>query len=178
MLTVQEYQVPQDPDMPHYMHMHNWLAHLQKKIPRPLEDDDYIFLGISSTRQLKFGEGPISRTAFETLLENIVSDSGVLEGRNGKFTTHCFWRGGCQYNCTPIFASTAPLNHPFSRVMWAPVKWSLKAVKWWGGWLSNNNIGTIMRYLLDELMTFEESFGDIMMKTRPPNRHERSEERR
>jgi len=155
MSTVQEYQVPQDPDMPHidcYMHMHNWLAHLQKKIPRPLEDDDYIFPGISSTGQLKFGEGPISRTAFETLLENIVSDSGVLEGRNGKFTTHCFQRSGCQY-----------------RFMWAPVKWSLKAVKWWGGWSSNDNIGTIMRYLLDELMTFEESFGDIMMKTWPPN---------
>ena len=144
--------------MPHidcYTHMHNWLAHLQKKIPRPLEDDDYIFPGISSTGQLKFGEGPISRTAFETLLENIISDSGVLEGRNGKFTTHCFRRGGCQY-----------------RFMWAPVKWSLKAVKWWGGWSSNDNVGTIMRYLLDELMTFEESFGDIMMKTRPPNRHE------
>ena len=144
--------------MPHidcYTHMHNWLAHLQKKIPRPLEDDDYIFPGISSTGQLKFGEGPISRTAFETLLENIISDSGVLEGRNGKFTTHCFRRGGCQY-----------------RFMWAPVKWSLKAVKWWGGWSSNDNVGTIMRYLLDELMTFEESFGDIMMKTRLPNRHE------
>jgi len=48
MSTVQEYQVPQDPEMPHidcYTHMHNWLAHLQKKIPRPLEDDDYIFPG-------------------------------------------------------------------------------------------------------------------------------------
>jgi hypothetical protein len=149
--------------MPHidcYTHMHNWLAHLQKQIPRPLEDDDYIFPGISPTGQLKFGEGPISRTAFETLMEDIVEDSGVLEGRNGKFTTHCFRRGGCQY-----------------RFMWAPVKWSLKAVKWWGGWSSNDNVGTIMRYLLDELMTYEENFGDIMMKTRPPNRHEMMDDR-
>lgn len=144
--------------MPHidcYTHMHNWLDHLQSLLPRKLQDDDPIFPAISSTGGLKFGEGPISRSAFETLLENIVKDSGVLEGRNGNFTTHCFRRGGCQY-----------------RFMWAPIKWSLRAVKWWGGWSSNDNVGTITRYLLDELMAYEESYGDIMLRKRPFNRHE------
>ncbi|KAK6966970.1 hypothetical protein R3P38DRAFT_2589936 [Favolaschia claudopus] len=51
-------------------------------------------------------------------------------------------------------------------------KWSLKAVKWWGGWSSNENVGTLMRYLLDELMAYEEGFSDIMMDDRVIDRHE------
>lgn len=137
-----------------YTHMRNWLVHLQGLLGRPLESDDYIFPAISSTGHLKFGS-PMARTAFETLMDGIVEHSGVLNGRNGKFTTHCFRRGGCQY-----------------RFMWAPVKWSLKAVKWWGGWSTNDNVGTIMKYLLDELIAYEESYGDIMMHSRPANRHE------
>ncbi|KAF7334010.1 hypothetical protein MVEN_02306200 [Mycena venus] len=72
-----------------------------------------------------------------------------------RFTTHCFRRGGAQY-----------------RFLWADRKWSLKAVKWWGGWSSNENVGTLMRYLLDELMVYEEGFSDIMMDDRVINRHE------
>ncbi|KAF8825648.1 hypothetical protein HHX47_DHR6000236 [Lentinula edodes] len=110
--------------------------------------------GIASTGQLKFGEST-SRTGVENLLENIVDASGLMQGRRGKFTTHCFRRGGAQY-----------------RFMWADRKWSLKAVKWWGGWSSNENVGTIMRYLLDELMAYEEGFTDIMMPDRALERHE------
>lgn len=62
-------------------------------------------------------------------------------------------------------------------------------MKWWGGWSSSENVrsaiiydstinlsdpqvGTIMRYLLDELMSYEEGFGDIMMGDRASDRHE------
>ncbi|KAJ7752962.1 hypothetical protein B0H16DRAFT_1317167 [Mycena metata] len=107
----------------------------------------YILPAIASTGKLKFGECT-SRSAFETLLEDVVEKSNVMQGRNGKFTTHCFRRGGAQY-----------------RFLWADRKWSLKAVKWWGGWSSNENmsmnsqldifrmlirtkVGTLMRYLL------------------------------
>jgi hypothetical protein len=78
-----------------------------------------------------------------------------MSRRNGKFRTHCFRCGGAQY-----------------RFMWAEWKWNLKAVKWWGGWLSSENVGTIMQYLLDELMLYEEGFTDIMMEDRPINCHE------
>jgi hypothetical protein len=71
---------------------------------------------------LKFGEA-MSRSGIETLLEQVISGSGVMQGRNGKFTTHCFRRGGAQH-----------------RFMWADQKWSLKAVKWWGGWSSSENV--------------------------------------
>lgn len=68
----------------------------------------------------------MNRSGIEVLLETAVANSGVLDGRNGKFTTHCFRRGGAQY-----------------RFMWAGQKWSLKAVKWWGGWSSNENVRQI-----------------------------------
>ena len=38
-----------------------------------------------------------SRSGFETLMDDIVEGSGVMQGQNGKFTTHCFRRGGAQY---------------------------------------------------------------------------------
>jgi hypothetical protein len=83
---------------------------------RPLTDDDYVFPALSSNGMLKIGD-VTNRSGIETLLDAIVDASGVMEGRNGKFTTHCFRRGGAQY-----------------RFMWAEHKWSLKAVKWLG-WL-------------------------------------------
>jgi hypothetical protein len=106
--------------------MSTWLAHLQVLLQRELHVEDFIFPAIASTGHLKFGEST-SRSGFETLMDDIVEGSGVMQGRNGKFTTHCFRRGGAQY-----------------RFMWAPRKWSLKAVKWWGGWSSSENVSVIV----------------------------------
>ncbi|KAJ7227574.1 hypothetical protein C8J57DRAFT_1535024 [Mycena rebaudengoi] len=142
---VQHFQIPRDvnhPEIDCYTHISTWKAHLVSILKRPLTGDDFVFPAIASTGQLKFGEAT-SRTGFETLLDEIVEKSNIMLGRNGKFTTHCFRRGGAQY-----------------RFMWADRKWSLKAV------------GTIMRYLLDELMAYEEGFSDIMMDDRPLHRHE------
>lgn len=121
----QHYNIPPDPENPEidcFTHMTAWLKHLECLLQRPLEDDDFIFPAIASTGKLKFGE-PTSRTGFENLLDSVIEASGVMRGRNGKFTTHCFRRGGAQY-----------------RFMWARHKWSLKAVKWWGGWSSSDYV--------------------------------------
>ncbi|KII85744.1 hypothetical protein PLICRDRAFT_178074 [Plicaturopsis crispa FD-325 SS-3] len=153
----QHYWIPPDREHPEIdcnLHLGQWLDHLQLLLQRPLADHDYIFPAVASTGQLKFGEAT-SRSGFENLMDDIIQRSGVMNGRNGKFTTHCFRRGGAQY-----------------RFMWAARKWSLKAVKWWGGWSSNERIDTIMRYLLDELMAYEEGFGDILMADRASDRHE------
>jgi hypothetical protein len=91
-------------------------------LQRPLINNDYIFPAIASTNRLKFGE-PTTRSGIETLLDLVTEKSGVMGERNGKFTTHCFRRGGAQY-----------------RFMWADRKWSLKAVKWWGGWSSSERV--------------------------------------
>ncbi|KAJ7456105.1 hypothetical protein FB451DRAFT_1564714 [Mycena latifolia] len=154
---VQKYKVQIDLDHPEidcYTHIRTWKTHMEGLLRRPLAGTDSVFPAFASTGQLKFGECT-SRSGFENLMEDIVERSGVMKGRNGKFTTHCFRRGGAQY-----------------RFLWADRKWSLKAVKWWGGWSSNENIGTLMRYLLDELMAYEEGFSDIMMDDRIIDRHE------
>lgn len=123
-LSGQTYLVP--PNMASetdcYTHLLNWVIHQQSLIGRSLGEADFVFPAIASTGQIKFGE-PTSRSGFEALMDGIIQKSGVLEGRNGKFTTHCFRRGGAQY-----------------RFMYAPRKWSLKAVKWWGGWSSSDNV--------------------------------------
>ncbi|KAJ7642560.1 hypothetical protein B0H17DRAFT_1216382 [Mycena rosella] len=154
---VQKYKVQIDlahPEIDCYTHLAAWKAHMQSLLRRPVGGNDFVFPAIASTGQLKFGEST-SRSAFETLLEEVVEKSDVMKGRNGKFTTHCFRRGGAQYRC-----------------LWADRKWSLKAVKWWGGWSFTENVGTLMRYLLDELMAYEEGFSDIMMDDRVIDRHE------
>ncbi len=117
--------IPPDYDQPEidaYTNMSNWLVHLEGIMKRPLDAEDFIFPGIASTGRLKLGE-PTSRSGIESLLEAVAKGSGLLRGRSGRFTTHCFRRGGAQY-----------------RFMWAKRKWSLKAVKWWGGWSSNDNV--------------------------------------
>ena len=103
---------------------------MEKELGRPLMGSDFLFPAIASTGQLKFGEST-SRTSFETLLEEVVEKSNVMQGRKGKYTTHCFRRGGAQY-----------------RFLWAERKWSLKAVKWWGGWSSNENVSVISEFKL------------------------------
>jgi hypothetical protein len=85
-------------------------------LPSVTPHSDYIFPAFSSTNLLKFG-APTSHSGFESLMDEIIERSGVMSGRNGKFTMHCFQCGGAQY-----------------RFMWAEWKWSLKAVKWWGEW--------------------------------------------
>jgi hypothetical protein len=91
------YMIPQDPDIePHldcYTHTLNWLSHLESLTGRPLQDNDFLFPAIASTGKLKIGE-KVSRTGFETFMTAIIDCSGVSTGRNGKFTTHCFHRGG------------------------------------------------------------------------------------
>ncbi|KAJ7764053.1 hypothetical protein DFH07DRAFT_738600, partial [Mycena maculata] len=85
----------------------------------------FVFPAIASTGQLKIGECT-SRSGFESFLDDVVERSGVMKGRNGQLTTHCFGRGGARY-----------------RFLWAERKLSLKAVKWWGGWSSNENVSLV-----------------------------------
>jgi hypothetical protein len=103
-------------------------------------------------------------------MDSIIEPSGVMNGRNGKFTTHCFRGGGAQYH-----------------FMWANRKWSLKAVKWWGGWSSNENVRILNYELAIAHVKFigwnhnvlpsgqthgVQGFGDILMGDRTSECHE------
>jgi hypothetical protein len=66
---VQVYRVPLEPGHPEsdcYTHMTAWTDHLQSLLQRPLIKSDFIFPGIASTGQLKFGEST-SRTGIEKI---------------------------------------------------------------------------------------------------------------
>ncbi|KAJ7121155.1 hypothetical protein C8R44DRAFT_736834 [Mycena epipterygia] len=158
-IKVQKYMVQIDtahPEIDCYTHVGTWKTHMEKILGRPLAESDFVFPAIASTGQLKFEECT-SRTAFKTLLDEVVDKLNVMQGHNGKFMTHCFCRGRAQY-----------------RFLWADRKWtrSLKAVKWGGGWSSNENVGTVMHYLLGEWMAYEEGFSDIMMDDHAIDHHE------
>lgn len=117
---------PENPLLDCFTHTSNWIQHLSNEMQRPLTKDDFIFPGLASTGRLKFGSS-VTRADIEKLLVFYVNGGGLLLNRRGKFTTHCFRRGGAQW-C----------------FMWQPRrKWSLKAVKWWGGWAPTESVSRI-----------------------------------
>jgi len=66
-----------------------WLAHLEVLLQQKLQMEDFIFPAIASTGHLKFGECT-RRSGFETLMDDIVKRSSLMQGWNGKFTTIAF----------------------------------------------------------------------------------------
>lgn len=129
----QLYRIPLDHENPaidSFTHVNNWVEHMQSCCGRALTDEDYLFPPISSTSAgdiIKFGHA-MSYNGVDTLLQKIVEGSGVLKGRSGKFTTHCFRRGAAQW----FFMFVNP-------------RWPLKAVKWWGGWAPNEKVSSNWR---------------------------------
>lgn len=149
------YEIHPLPEEPHaccYTKLTTWLQWLERN-GRPLKHDDYLFPALALDGRVKLKE-PFSHTRTRTLLDQFTADSGLLENKHGRYTTHCFRRGGAQH-----------------RFMFAKEKWSLKAVKWWGGWSEGEAVGTIMRYLLDEFVRYETGFGDMFSPTRSDSRH-------
>ena len=88
----QDYHLPPDavnPELDAFTHISCWRAHLQSLLGHSLQPDDHLFPAIASIGALKFGEA-MNRSGIEVLLGTVVARSGVLDGCNGKFTTHCF----------------------------------------------------------------------------------------
>jgi hypothetical protein len=109
--AVQKYKVQvglAHPEIDCYTHVATWKAHMESLLGRPLSGTDYVFPALASTGQIKFGE-LTSRSAFETLLDDVVERSNVLHGRNGKFTTHCFRRDA---NGAQKQSSSGVVGHP------------------------------------------------------------------
>ncbi|KAF9098528.1 hypothetical protein BGX27_000785 [Mortierella sp. AM989] len=88
------------------------------------------------------------------ILDDVATESGLAIDSNGRYTTHCFRRGGAQH-CFMFIAE----------------KWSLKAVRWWEGWSGSEGSGAIMRYLLEEFMRCETGFGDMLVPNRNDSQH-------
>ncbi|EGZ18820.1 hypothetical protein PHYSODRAFT_503195, partial [Phytophthora sojae] len=147
-------------------HLTAWLSYVQGKTDHSWSDGDYVFPALSKVAKsvlksdtastgcenarVKWGK-KMSEQAFITLLNCVVRDMN----RNGKstrgyvkqewrdiwFTSHTFRRAGAQY------------RFPFA----VPERgWSLRMVKWWAGWTSNESAETFVRYLLDQAANDED----------------------
>ncbi|KAL4069031.1 hypothetical protein J3A83DRAFT_3464725 [Scleroderma citrinum] len=105
-------------------------------------DGDYIFPAIGANGVLKPCK-PLSQDA----IQKWISEATMGTGIEGTFTTHCFRRGGAQY-----------------WFMYAPVgqRWPLSTVRWWGGWADGEHRDTLIRYLLDELHSYENDHSNTL----------------
>ncbi|KIK32078.1 hypothetical protein CY34DRAFT_760908 [Suillus luteus UH-Slu-Lm8-n1] len=109
---------------------------------RTLQPNDFIFPAMSTNGVMHPGQ-PISHDAVQKWINESTAGAGIL----GNFSTHCFRRGGAQY----LF-------------MFAPVgqRWTLAKFRWWGGWAEGEHRDTLVRYLLDELHTYEADYSDAL----------------
>ncbi|KAK7034184.1 hypothetical protein R3P38DRAFT_2518899 [Favolaschia claudopus] len=131
--------------------MTRWVKYLEEGIyRRPLEPEDYIFPATGANGIVQTGEH-ISHDDVQKWITEFASGAD-LPRANGTFSTHCFRRGGAQY-----------------RFMFAPVgrRWTLRQVRWWGGWAEGEHRDTLIKYLLDELNTYEDDYSGMLLPTQP-----------
>ncbi|EEY59301.1 uncharacterized protein PITG_21361 [Phytophthora infestans T30-4] len=108
--------------------------------------NDYIFPALSKILKSMSGQAFITllNSAVRDLNRNGVSTRGYIrqQWRDICFTFHTIRRAGVQY-----------------KFMFAPPEglWSLRMVKWWAGWTQNESAETLVRYLLDQAATDEDT---------------------
>ncbi|ORZ12510.1 hypothetical protein BCR41DRAFT_423150 [Lobosporangium transversale] len=149
------YEIHPQPNEPHacsYTKLLTWIRWMEKD-SRALHPEDFVFPSMDTKGRIKLKES-FSHPKIQSLLDEFTEDADLLTGRNGRYTTHCFRRGGAQH-----------------RFMFAKEKWSFKAVKWWGGWSEGEGVGTVMRYLLDEFIRYEAGYGDMLSPVKNVSRH-------
>ncbi|KAF4613695.1 hypothetical protein D9613_008208 [Agrocybe pediades] len=134
------------PEMDMYTHVLDWLDFYEHHLlGRPLEADDYIFPVLGANGASVQPKSPITPDTAQKRICAMAEAAGVRGAKD--FTTHCFRRGGAQY-----------------RFMCAPQgqRWSLSRIRWWGGWAIGEHRDTLIRYLLDELYTYEADHSDAL----------------
>ncbi|THU80443.1 hypothetical protein K435DRAFT_874378 [Dendrothele bispora CBS 962.96] len=140
------YPQPETPEIDAKERLQAWKSHYEKHLLcRDLGDDDYLFPSVGSNGISVQFAIPISADSYQRKVNEFAAAAG-LPGA-GKYTTHCFRRGGAQY-----------------RFMYAPVgqRWTLARIRWWGGWAPSERRDTLVRYLLDELYTYKQDHSDAL----------------
>ncbi|KAG1832589.1 hypothetical protein DFJ58DRAFT_671092 [Suillus subalutaceus] len=140
------YKIYPRPDMPacdNFFWTLVWIKWLELfHYARTLQPNDFVFPAMSANGVMHPGQ-PISHDTVQKWINESTAGAGIL----GNFSTHCFRRGGAQYS-----------------FMFAPVgqRWTLAKVRWWGGWAEGEHRDTLVRYLLDELHTYETDYSDAL----------------
>ncbi|KAJ2911584.1 hypothetical protein MD484_g8830, partial [Candolleomyces efflorescens] len=142
------YPHPDEPALDTYYHLKEWLRFYGDIIlRRPLKDDDYIFPTINFSKLTANPEKPCDHVTVQKMITQMASAAGLPNSDKCKYTTHCFRRGGAQYRFT---------GAPFGK------RWSLARIRWWAGWADGEMGDTMIRYLLDELNTYEGDHSDAL----------------
>ncbi|KAK7007106.1 ribonuclease H-like domain-containing protein [Favolaschia claudopus] len=126
--------------------MTRWVKYLEEEIyQRPLKPEDYIFPATGANGIVQTGEH-ISHDDVQKWITEFASGAD-LPRANGTFSTHCFRRGGAQY-----------------RFMFAPVgrRWTLRQLI-----IEQFQRDTLIKYLLDELNTYEDDYSGMLLPTQP-----------
>ncbi|KAG2339458.1 hypothetical protein BDR05DRAFT_951218 [Suillus weaverae] len=145
-LRSNHYKIFPRPDMPScdsFIWILLWIKWLEFfHYGRALGPNDFIFPSMGANGIMQPGQ-PLSHDTVQKWIDEATTGAGIL----GCFSTHCFCRGGAQY-----------------WFMFAPVgqQWSLAMVRWWGGWADGEQRNTLIRYLLDELHTYETDYSDAL----------------
>ncbi|KAF8801213.1 hypothetical protein BYT27DRAFT_7226962 [Phlegmacium glaucopus] len=144
--TYNIYAQPKTPAIDMYVHMLKWLDFYETHLlRRPLRANDYLFPTIGANGTSTHPDRGITSDVARSKIVETAEKAGI-RGAN-EFTTHCFRRGGAQY-----------------RFMFAPVedRWTLARIRWWGGWALGEHRDTLIRYLLDELYTYEQDHSNAL----------------
>ncbi|KAH9475673.1 hypothetical protein JR316_0011232 [Psilocybe cubensis] len=144
--TYMIYQQPKTPEIDMYTHLLDWLEFYEAiLLGRPLQPDDFIFPIIGTNGISVQPSRAMTAEIAQKKINQMASESGIHGA--AFFTTHCFRRGGAQY-----------------RFMFAPLgeRWTLARIRWWGGWATGEHRDTLIRYLLDELYTYEEDHSNAL----------------
>ncbi|UZJ51929.1 hypothetical protein CBS101457_003819 [Exobasidium rhododendri] len=82
------------------------------------------------------------------MLGQIENINSMLKNQQGKFTSHCFRRGGAQ-------------DAVLHAHLYGEQRQSITRALWWGGWSKGERTNMLAHYLLEEVATQEEYHGDM-----------------
>ncbi|KAF6751254.1 hypothetical protein DFP72DRAFT_816725 [Ephemerocybe angulata] len=140
------YRQESTPAVDLFNRLHEWKDFYETHLlRRPLEPEDYMFPTMNTDNLTVSSDTPITHQAAQKLITVMATNAGLTKAET--YTTHCFRRGGAQH-----------------RFMYAPEgqRWTMARIHWWGGWAEKESGLTLMRYLLDELNSYEHSHQDTL----------------
>ncbi|KAG6871385.1 hypothetical protein C0995_005271, partial [Termitomyces sp. Mi166 len=126
-------------------YLKRFLAYRELVTGKPICPDEYLFPYMSSNGAVHF-DRPMTQGMVQQNINMFTSATGLMT----YYTTHCFRRGGAQY-----------------RFIHAPVRWSLNAVRWWGGWTEGESVNTLSKYLLNCVQTYEKNYSSQLLVDAP-----------
>jgi hypothetical protein len=101
-----------------YTHLLRWIRLLERFLGHKLRLDDHVFPYIAPNGIPHPNRGTLYEK-IQACIDDFTSQAGLAT----RFTTHCFRRGGAQY-----------------RFIFAPTRWSLARIQWWGGWTKGESV--------------------------------------